>query len=266
MPQKGYNILSISSNSFYLYDYGARFYDPVIGRWIMADPLAEKSRRWSPYLYGLDNPIRFIDPDGMSEKIFVYGKEAEETTEELNKTTNLVLSRNKSGEISYTGQAISNYDKELAKAIDDPNVIVNLETGIKTNTVTLDGHTITAPVVGGKFKGSRIADDGIVIASQLVNLESAKKLENAGLGGAGATVGHELLEGYYGAIQNPGTSEINIPAYLSAHEKSINTLPQKLMSLRYDEKTGKLTAVPQIYSPTKYPLNYGVDMGTMIIK
>ena len=49
------------------YDYGARHYDAVLGRWMCVDPLAEKYANISTYLYCHNNSINLIDNNGMAD-------------------------------------------------------------------------------------------------------------------------------------------------------------------------------------------------------
>ena len=47
-----------------MYNYGARFYEPSLGRFISIDPLANEFVPQSPYVYGANNPVYFQEKDG----------------------------------------------------------------------------------------------------------------------------------------------------------------------------------------------------------
>lgn len=59
-----------------MYYHGARYLNPRESIWLSVDPLAEKYPGVSSYVYCMNNPVRFIDPNG--QEVFAMNKEAKQ--------------------------------------------------------------------------------------------------------------------------------------------------------------------------------------------
>ena len=78
------------------------------GRWISPDPLSEEYPDWTPYRYGLNNPLRYTDPTGLLEDDYTTKQDGSIEVVKTNDKFDRFFIENKENKVEFITQIDKN--------------------------------------------------------------------------------------------------------------------------------------------------------------